>query len=253
MNADAGAVLRTQGLSCTIGGAHIVEDVSLEVRRGEFLVVIGPNGAGKTTLFNLLTGLQRPTSGRVELCGRDITHAPPYQRARAGLGRSFQVTSLFASLSVLENARIAAQSRLGGSLKFWRRAEGSGEATALAQWALAVVGLTRLADHQAGLLSHGEKRKLDLAVALAGRPQVLLLDEPTAGMGAEDVFALVDVVRAIQDTGTTLMMVEHRMEVVVELADRIAVMHSGCLLTCGPPEKVMADEVVQTAYLGGAA
>ena len=244
-------ILATRSLGLDIGGARIVADVSLEVRAGELVGIIGPNGAGKTTLFNLLSGLMRPTSGRVELHGRDITGSPPYRRAREGLGRTFQVSSVFPLLTVHENVRLAAEAELGGTLRIWRRATSVREAVERADDAVERVGLGARALWPAGLLSHGDKRKLELAMLLAGKPDVILLDEPMAGVSAEDVDDLVELIRSVhRDEGKTVLMVEHRMEVVIGLAERIAVMHHGALLAFDEPAAVMADETVQTAYLG---
>jgi branched-chain amino acid transport system ATP-binding protein len=244
-------ILATRGLGLDIGGATIVADVSLEVREGEFLGIIGPNGAGKTTLFNLLSGLYEPTAGRVELDGDDITGMAPFRRSQRGLGRTFQVSSVFPLLPVIENVRLAAEARLGGTLRIWRRAAGFREALDRAAWALQRVGLAARAGWIAGALSHGDKRKLELAMLLASRPDVILLDEPMAGVSAEDVDELVELIRAVHlDEGKTVLMVEHRMEVVIGLAQRIAVMHHGALLAFDEPAAVMANETVQTAYLG---
>jgi branched-chain amino acid transport system ATP-binding protein len=244
-------ILATHDLGLDIGGAHIVADVSLEVREGELVGIIGPNGAGKTTLFNLLSGTLRPTAGRVELDGRDITRDPPHRRTQAGLGRTFQVSSVFPLLSVGENVRLAAEARLGGTLSLMRRAARFGPALDRAGSALEKVGLADRAAWPAGMLSHGDKRKLELAMLLAGDPRVILLDEPMAGVSVEDVDGLVEVIRSVHaEEGRTVLMVEHRMEVVVGLAQRIAVMHHGALLAFDTPERVMADETVQTAYLG---
>ncbi|HWQ22866.1 MAG TPA: ABC transporter ATP-binding protein [Gaiellaceae bacterium] len=244
-------ILATRGLGLDIGGARIVADVSLEVREGELVGIIGPNGAGKTTLFNLLSGLLRPTAGRIELGGRDVTEEPPFARARAGLARTFQISSVFPLLSVRENARLAAEAALGGTLRLWRRAARFRPALERAEWALERVGLAEKGPWPAGALAHGDKRKLELAMALAGRPRVILLDEPMAGVAHEDVGGLVELVRSVhRDEGTTVLLVEHRMEVVVGLAERIAVMHHGALLAYGVPEAVMRDENVQAAYLG---
>jgi branched-chain amino acid transport system ATP-binding protein len=243
-------VLEAHGLGFTVGGATIVDDVSLAVREGEFLAVIGPNGAGKTTLFNLLTGLVRPTAGRIELGGVDVTTTSTVERARLGLARSFQVTSLFSHLTVLENVRLAARAHLGGSAKLWTRVRRDDPAVLSARAALETVGLADRADDLAAALSHGNKRKLDLAIAVVGRPAVLLLDEPTAGMGADDLPPVIDLIGAIHRGGATIVMVEHRMDLIVGLADRIAVMHHGALLACAEPDAVMADPTVQTAYLG---
>ena len=242
-------ILVTRNLGLDIGGAHIVADVSLEVRAGELVGIIGPNGAGKTTLFNLLSGLTRPTAGSVELKGNDITGEAPFRRTRAGIGRTFQVSSVFAQLSVLENVRLAADAELGDTMKIWRRAVSVG--TERAEQALDRVGLAARGSWPAGLLSQGDKRKLEIAMLLAGKPDVILLDEPMAGVSVEDVDDLVALIRAIhEEEGKTVLMVEHRMEVVVGLAQRIAVMHHGALLAFDEPDKVMANETVQTAYLG---
>ena len=244
-------ILATRDLGLDIGGARIVADVSLEVRAGELVGIIGPNGAGKTTLFNLLSGTLRPTAGRVELDGRDITQDPPHRRTQAGLGRTFQVSSVFPLLSVGENVRLAAEARLGGTLSLVRRAARFGPALDRAGSALEKVGLADRAAWPAGVLSHGDKRKLELAMLLAGDPRVILLDEPMAGVSVEDVDGLVEVIRSVHaDEGRTVLMVEHRMEVVIGLAERIAVMHHGALLAFDTPNRVMADETVQSAYLG---
>ena len=244
-------ILATRDLGLDIGGARIVADVSLEVRAGELVGIIGPNGAGKTTLFNLLSGTIRPTSGRVELDGKDVTRDPPHRRTQAGLGRSFQVSSVFPLLSVGENVRLAAEAKLGGTLNVARRAARYRPALDRAGDALGKVGLASRTAWPAGMLSHGDKRKLELAMLLAGDPRVILLDEPMAGVSVEDVDGLVELIRSVHvDEGRTVLMVEHRMEVVVGLAERIAVMHHGSLLAFDTPDRVMADETVQTAYLG---
>jgi branched-chain amino acid transport system ATP-binding protein len=251
MAVEAPPILATRGLGLDIGGAHIVADVSLEVADGELVGIIGPNGAGKTTLFNLLSGVLRPTAGRVELAGADVTDAPPFARARAGLGRTFQVSSVFPLLSVRENVRLPAEAALGGTLRLWRRAGRYRPALDRADWALERVGLSTRAAAPAGALAHGDKRKLELAMALAGEPRVILLDEPMAGVSHEDVDGLVDLIRAVHsEEDTTVLLVEHRMEVVVGLAQRIAVMHHGALLAFDTPDAVMGDATVQTAYLG---
>jgi len=244
-------ILATRDLGLDIGVARIVADVSLEVRAGELVGIIGPNGAGKTTLFNLLSGTIRPTTGSVELDGKDVTHDPPHRRTQAGLGRSFQVSSVFPLLSVGENVRLAAEAKLGGTLNLARRAARYRPALDRAGEALGKVGLASRVAWPAGMLSHGDKRKLEIAMLLAGDPRVILLDEPMAGVSVEDVDGLVEVIRSVHaDEGRTVLMVEHRMEVVIGLAERIAVMHHGALLAFDTPDRVMADETVQTAYLG---
>jgi branched-chain amino acid transport system ATP-binding protein len=215
------------------------------------LAVIGPNGAGKTTLFNLVSGLLRPTAGRIELDGDDITERPPALRTRAGLGRTFQVSNVFPLLPAFENVRLAAEAALGGTLRIWRRARRVREAVERATWALGRVGLTGRSAIPAGLLSHGDKRKLELAMLLAGTPRVLLLDEPMAGVSVENVPELVELIRSVHaEEGKTVVMVEHHMEVVTGLAQRIAVLHHGRLLAVDTPDAIMRNPTVQQAYLG---
>ena len=247
---SASPILATRDLGLVIGGATIVTGVELEVREGELLAVIGPNGAGKTTLFNLVSGLLRPTSGRVELDGEDITGRQPFQRARAGLGRTFQVSNVFPLLAARENVRLAAEAALGGTMRIWRRAEQVAEAVERADWALERVGLGGRGPVPAGLLSHGDKRKLELAMVLAGDARVILLDEPMAGVSMEDVDELVELIRSVHGEGKTVLMVEHHMEVVTGLAQRIAVLHHGRLLAVDTPDAIMRNQTVQQAYLG---
>ena len=246
-----GSLLATRSLGLDIGGATIVADVSLEVAEGELLGIIGPNGAGKTSLFNLLSGIYRPTSGSIELDGREVTRDRPYRRTRLGLGRTFQVSNVFPLLTVLENVRLAAEASIGGTMRIWRRATWVREALERAGWALDRVGLGTRLEATAGQLAHGEKRKLELAMVLAADPRVILLDEPMAGVSAEDVPELVELIGSVhRDEHKTVLMVEHHMEVVTGLAQRIAVMHHGALLACDTPQAIMADETVQAAYLG---
>ncbi|MDL4777412.1 MULTISPECIES: ABC transporter ATP-binding protein [Thermomonosporaceae] len=244
--------LETRGLGLRIGAAVILDDVSLTARRGELVAVIGPNGAGKTSLFNLITGVHRPTGGSVLLGGRDVTAMAVHRRGRLGLGRTFQTSSVFPALPVLENARLAAKAHLGGVLNVLKPAGSDARATAVARDCLERVGLAARADTAAGALSHGEKRKLELALVLAQDPSVILLDEPMAGMSAEDVPELTELIGSLRGTGgeRTVLLIEHHMNVVLGLADRVAVMHHGTLLALDTPEKVMADATVQSAYLG---
>ncbi|HEX5596775.1 MAG TPA: ABC transporter ATP-binding protein [Micromonosporaceae bacterium] len=244
-------MLATRGMTWRIGEVAIVNDVSIGLAPGEFLGVIGPNGAGKTSLFNLISGLRRPTAGRVLLRGQDITDLAPHRRTRRGLGRTFQASSVFGSLSVQENVRLAVQAHHGGSMKLWRRAAADHDVITAADEVLERVGLTHRATALAGTLAHGEKRKLEIALLLAGEPTVMLLDEPMAGVSAEDVPELVAVIRSLTaDSDRSVLMVEHHMDVILELADRIAVMHHGALLACDTPDMVMANTTVQEAYLG---
>jgi branched-chain amino acid transport system ATP-binding protein len=261
MNGAAGAsattadhavpALDVAGLSLTIGAAKIVSGVSLAINEGEFLGLIGPNGAGKTSLLNLLSGLLVPTAGSIHLHGEALDKLAPHQRARMGLGRTFQSSDLFPALSVLENVRLAAQARMGGSLRLWRRADRATRPLQAAWTNLERVGLAPRAAALAGTLSHGEKRKLELAILLACEPTVFLLDEPMAGVSAEDVPALTALIGELcAERGATVIMVEHHMDVVLALADRLAVMHHGALLACDTPAAVMANETVQSAYVG---
>ena len=244
-------LLATRNLGLDIGGATIVADVSLEVADGELLGIIGPNGAGKTSLFNLLSGLYRPTAGTIHLGGVDVTQQAPFLRTRRGIGRTFQVSSVFPLLTTFENARLAAQAALGGTLRLWRRATSVRPALERANAALQRVGLTQHAMAHAGSLAHGDKRRLEIAMLLAADKPVLLLDEPMAGLSAEHVPAIVELIRSVHEQERkTVLMVEHHMEVVTGLAQRIAVMHHGALLACDTPAAVMANPTVQSAYLG---
>ncbi|MRG61490.1 ATP-binding cassette domain-containing protein [Agromyces sp. CFH 90414] len=244
------AVLELERVGLAIGGARILKEVSLAVPAGELLGVIGPNGAGKTTLFNVVSGVVRPTEGRVVLDGRDVTREPVHRRAAAGLGRTFQTSSLFPALTVLENVRLAAQADLGAAASVFRTPRPTDAATERARDALADVGLADAGDRLAGGLAHGEKRKVEIAMLIAMEPRVILLDEPMAGVGSADVPALAEVIRGLHRGGRTVLMVEHHLDVVLGLADRIAVMHHGELLAVDTPEAVMANPTVQSAYLG---
>jgi branched-chain amino acid transport system ATP-binding protein len=240
-------VLAVGGLSWRAGGVSIVDGVSFDVADGEFVAVIGPNGAGKTSLFNLISGLTAASAGTIVLDGVDVTRESPTRRARRGLGRTFQTSSVFAGLTVAENVRLAAAAHRGSCLRLWRRADADITARATAVDALTRVGLADRSAVVAGALSHGDKRKLEIAILLATDPRLVLLDEPMAGLGAADVPALTDVIRSLE---RTVLMVEHHMDVVLGLADRVAVMHHGTLLAIDTPGRVMADAMVQDAYLG---
>lgn len=238
------------GIGWRVGGARILEDVSLTVGAGELLGIIGPNGAGKSSLVNILSGVTRPTEGQVELEGRDITRASATRRARMGLARSFQTSALFDGLTAGENVRLAVQA--AGSAPFSPfRSAGSVEATRIDEL-LTRVRMPGKAATLARDLSHGDRRKLELAMSLASEPKVLLLDEPMAGVSAEDVDGLTDIIGEVRDAGVAVAMVEHHMHVVLGLADRVAVLHHGQLLATGSPHEVTSDERVQQAYLGEA-
>ncbi|MDI6515944.1 ABC transporter ATP-binding protein [Streptomyces coelicoflavus] len=241
-------VLRLRDIGWTVGGATIVDSVSLDVHEGEFLAFIGPNGAGKTSLFNLVSGINRASRGTIELDGADITSEAAYARARRGLGRTFQTSSLWPGMTVADHVELAAQAADGGSYRVWRRADGYPEQVAEV---LARTELAHRADTPADVLSHGEKRKLELAVLLVGEPRLMLLDEPMAGVSAEEVPALTALIRSLhRDEHRTVLMVEHHMDVLLGLADRLAVMHHGTLLALDTPQAVMDDATVQQAYLG---
>lgn len=251
--ADVSPAIETRGLGLRFGGATIVDDVSFSVPSGMFVSIIGPNGAGKTSLFNLLSGLYRPTAGTVLLHGQDITGMAPFARVRKGLGRSFQLTSVFPGLTTLANTMLAAQASQGGNYAFWRAAGQQRPVRDRAAWALDTVGLAGKEGIIAGSLGHGDKRKLDLAILLCAEPDVLLLDEPTAGVSAEEVPVMLDVIRRVRHVeAKTVLMVEHKMDVVHDLSDRVAVLANGALVAYDTPEAVMADPFVRSAYLGAA-
>jgi branched-chain amino acid transport system ATP-binding protein len=243
-------ILSTRELTWGVGGFTILSDISLEVQKGEFLSIIGPNGAGKTSLLNVMSGVNVARSGTVHLAGEDITGLRPARRVQRGLGRTFQTSSLFPGLTLIENARLAAQAARGRSLSLLSRPRWEDDATQAGIVALEEVGLAERASDPVADLSHGDKRKLEIALLLCTDPDVLLLDEPTAGVSVEEVDPLVAVIREVHERGRTVVMVEHRMELVVDVSDRIAVLHNGRLLTVGVPDAVMADPVVQSAYLG---
>ena len=250
-SAPRGSALRVEGLGLQIGGATILKDVDLDVAPGSLVGVIGPNGAGKTTLFNVVSGLTRPTAGRVVLGGADITSASVPARARAGLGRTFQTSSLFPKLTVLENVRLAAQVSLGGDYSLLRFPKRTDAATRVALERLDAVGLGHKADALAGDISHGDKRKLEIAVLLATEASLVLLDEPMAGVASGDVAGLVENIRAMQrEKGCTVLMVEHHIDVLLGLVDQVAVMYFGTIIAFDTPQNVMANPLVQSAYLG---
>jgi len=243
--------LEVEDLSLSIGGAKILEGINLQVNENEILGIIGPNGAGKTSLFNLLSGLRAPTRGAIRLHGRDITSLSPAQRARAGIARTFQTSSVFANLTVLENVRIAAHAATKNSMSLMRNAYKHKDLLTRANECLAIVGLSQNSFKFAGSLAHGDKRRLEIAIVLASNADVVMLDEPMAGMAVENVPGLVEIIRSLKTQhGKTVLLVEHHMEVVLGLADRIAVLNYGELLVCDSPQNVMSNPTVQSAYLG---
>jgi len=254
MSTTVPSALRVEGLGLQIGGATILKDVEIDVPAGSLVGVIGPNGAGKTTLFNVVSGLMTPTAGRILMNGEDVTSQSVAARARAGLGRTFQTSSLFPRLTVLENVRLAAQVSLGGSASLFRFPRRSDAATQRALETLETVGLAHKADAYAGDISHGDKRKLEIAVLLVTDSSLVLLDEPMAGVGSGDVPGLVENIRDMQrEKNCTVLMVEHHIDVLMGLVDRVAVMYFGSIIAFDTPQKIMEDPIVQSAYLGSAA
>ena len=244
-------ILEGRGLRKEFGGLVAVCDVDLRVQTGDLHAIIGPNGAGKTTLFNLLTGTLKPTRGTVIFKGQDITNVPLHRRVHLGIGRSFQITNIFPNLTVLENVRLAAQALGPDSFKFWMNFRRYRQYVTTAMDALAEVGLADKAAALAAALPHGDQRKLELAIMLASDAELLLLDEPTAGMATEQVPPLMQTIQRIQrSTRKTIMLVEHNMNVVMNVSDRITVMHQGAVLAEGTPGEITRNETVQRAYLG---
>jgi branched-chain amino acid transport system ATP-binding protein len=246
---DQGPILRAEGLEKSFGGIHAVAGVSLEIPHGGLHAVIGPNGSGKTTLFNLITGHTRPGAGRVEFDGHDITGMPYYKVARRGLAKSYQITTVFPLLTVFENVRIAAQSA-DHAYVFWRTADRIRRVVEHAEDVLDRVGLGDRREAVASNLSHGDQRRLDLAIALATSPRLLLLDEPTAGMSPSETAATVELVREL-NRDVTILMIEHKMDVILSIADRVMVLHQGTTLFEGTPDEVRSHPRVQEVYLTG--
>jgi branched-chain amino acid transport system ATP-binding protein len=244
---DTAPVLRTEALTIRFGGLTALNKVNLEIQRGEIRAIIGPNGAGKSTFFNCVTGVLRPTSGRILLNGADITGLPPNLISRAGIARSYQITNILPNATTLENVRIAAQSRRHGwnMLRNYREFR---DIIEKAEAVLASVGLASKADELASNLSHGEQRNLEIGIALATEPQLLCLDEPTAGMSAAETHDTIQLVREIAKN-LTILIVEHDMPLVMDLADRITVFHYGEILAEGPPAEIQNNPRVLEVYL----
>jgi branched-chain amino acid transport system ATP-binding protein len=242
-------VLSLRGLQKSFGSLVVTDDVTLDVISGEMLAIIGPNGAGKTTLINQISGLIPPDGGKILFAGADVTALPPEARALRGLSRSFQITSILPGFSVLENVALAVQARSGSSLRFIGRAADEADLNEPAMAALEQTGIADRARTRAGELSHGEKRALELAIALAMQPTLLLLDEPMAGIGREETERQVDLLLRLKGK-LTMVLVEHDMAAVFALADRISVLIRGRVLRTGLPAEVRADPQVVTAYLG---
>ena len=242
-------LLHVENLAKRFGGIVATDDLTFGIAQGELHAVIGPNGAGKTTLIAQLSGQLMPDTGRIYFAGSDVTAVPMHARSALGLARSFQITSLFLDLSVLDNVALAVQARAGHSFHFWRNARHEPELRDPARAALARVGLSARADFTASALSHGEHRQLELAMALASKPRMLLLDEPMAGLGPEESARMVATLLELKKE-QTILLVEHDMEAVFALADRITVLVYGRMIASGGPEDIRSNAQVRDAYLG---
>jgi len=242
-------LLRVENLVQRFGGIVATDNLSLEVASGELHAIIGPNGAGKTTLISQLTGQLRPSAGTIRFAGEDITHLPAWRRSQLGLARSFQITSLLPDFTAADNVALAAQARAGHSFRFWANAREEKPLREAARAALARVGLEHRADVVVSKLSHGEQRELELAVALGTRPQLLLLDEPMAGLGATESARMVKLLAELRRE-ITIILVEHDMSAVFALADRITVLVYGRVIASDVPAAIRVNEEVKRAYLG---
>jgi branched-chain amino acid transport system ATP-binding protein len=242
-------VLEVRGLTKSFGALRVTREVSLTLAAGEVHAVIGPNGAGKTTLIHQLSGVLLPDRGQVLLRGQNITHASPQARARAGLARSFQITSVLPEFTVLENVALSVQAHAGRAMRPWGRASADRGANASGMAALERMEMADRAHRPAGSLSHGEKRQLELAMAIAADPVAMLLDEPLAGSGPEEARRLIALLRGMKG-GVAILLVEHDMDAVFALADRLTVLAEGKVIASGEPDAVRADEAVRAAYLG---
>jgi branched-chain amino acid transport system ATP-binding protein len=245
----ADALLRIEGLTKRFGGVVASDDVRLDVMRGELHAIIGPNGAGKTTLIGQLAGEIVPDAGRIHFDGQDITPLPVHARSLLGLARTFQITSLFPHFTALENVALAVQAHAGHSFRFWRPARTEPELREPARAALERVGLNHRANTLLAAMSHGEHRQLELAIALASKPSMLLLDEPMAGLGPDESARMVKTLRQLKSE-LTILLIEHDMEAVFALADRITVLVYGKTIASGSPAEIRANSEVRQAYLG---
>lgn len=244
-----GSLLHVENLCKTYGALQVTKNVSLDIREGELHAIIGPNGAGKTTLISQLSGQLRPDSGTIIYSGEEIGHLDMAQRVRRGLARSFQLTKILPSLSVLENVALAIQARSGSSFRFWQPAADEAELNDAAMVRLEEVGLAAEAHRRAGGISHGEKRQLELALALATNPRLLLLDEPLAGTSPQEAERLIALMRQLK-ASVTIVLIEHDMDAVFKLADRISVLVYGQIVASGLPDAIRNDPQVRVAYLG---
>jgi branched-chain amino acid transport system ATP-binding protein len=244
-----GTLLQVDGLVKSYGGLRATDHASLSVQTGEIHALIGPNGAGKTTLIQLISGALAPSAGRIHFDGMDVTRMPMHARVAHGLARSFQITSIFQRLSVLDNIALAVQAHAGHNLSFWRPARSDAGRYALAAEVAQQVGLALQINQLAGALSHGEQRQLEVGLALATRPKLLLLDEPMAGMGPDESERMLSLLQSLR-VDTTLLLVEHDMNAVFRLADRISTLVAGRVIACGTPDDIRRHPEVRRAYLG---
>jgi branched-chain amino acid transport system ATP-binding protein len=244
-------ILESNNLSKVFGGLVAVDNVSIRIQRQTMHAIIGPNGAGKTTLFNLLSGVMPPTNGQVFYKGQDITDISPQKRAHLGIGRSYQITNIFSNLTVIENVRLAAQAMGKDNFKLFRIADDFPEYIIKAGEIIETVGLSGRELVLARNLPHGEKRKLELGIMLACDPELLLFDEPTAGMSSEQVPGLINIInKVVREKNRTAILVEHRMDMVMSISDVVTVMNQGRILAEGTPHDIANNKQVQTAYLG---
>jgi branched-chain amino acid transport system ATP-binding protein len=248
------SLLQVKGVSKHFGSLIALNNISMTVEPGELRAIIGPNGAGKTTFFNLITGFFRPTAGRIVFDGQDVTDLLPARRVWRGMARTFQVTEVFPELTVHENLRIAVEAASGLRLRAWLSQMDDEKIRARVRELIDMGGLAAKADRQVGELSHGDQRASEIMMALALKPRLLLLDEPTAGMGDQETYEVTQLIRRLhKDSKLTIVLIEHDMRVVFHLADRIMVLDQGKFLAEGTPADIAANEAVQTAYLGQAA
>ena len=244
-------ILEAKNLSKNFGGLVAVDNVDIKIQRKTMHAIIGPNGAGKTTLFNLLSGVMPPTKGKVFYKGEDITTFPPHKRAHLGIGRSYQITNIFPNLTVLENIRLAAQAKGKDNFKLFSRANDFQQYVDTAKDVIEIVGLSGREPFLARDLPHGDKRKLELGIMLACDPELLLFDEPTAGMSSEQVPELIEIIKnVVNSKSRTAILVEHRMDMVMSISDIVTVMNQGRILAEGSPHEIANNKQVQIAYLG---
>jgi branched-chain amino acid transport system ATP-binding protein len=243
------AILQVEKLCKQFGGLSATDNVDLSVRRGELVAIIGPNGAGKTTLINLLTGVYDSDGGSIQFQGEDVTLLPVHSRSLRGLARSFQITSVFPEMTALENVAIAAQAHRGHSYRFWRKFSRDKRIFDAARKTLTELGMAAQMERPAAALAHGEKRVLEIAMALVTDPKMLLLDEPMAGLGVEESRRMIAFIQTLKGK-LTILLIEHDMEAVFALADRILVLASGAIVASGPPQAIKIDPKVKLAYLG---